>query len=58
MVPASLVPRGQEEIGVFANNEQYLMTAIIIIASRNDTSIRKVHDESWSLFRVSGRSCP
>lgn len=56
MVPASLIPRTKDEIGVFANNERYLMTAIIIIASRNDMSIARVHDEAWALFRVSSTS--
>ncbi len=35
-------------------NERYLLTAIIIIASRHDQSqkMREIHDKSWEVMRV------
>lgn len=51
MVPAAVIPRNPEQLAVFAQNERYLLTALLIIASRN--GMRDVHDKSWAVFRVS-----
>ncbi|GFZ50946.1 hypothetical protein JCM24511_08704 [Saitozyma sp. JCM 24511] len=53
MVPSAIIPRTQEQLGVFAGNERYLLAAIIIIASRHDPGVgmRSVHDRSWAVMR-------
>lgn len=52
MVPSAIIPRTPEEVAQFAQNERYLLTAIIIVASRNQLHMRDVHDKSWAVFRV------
>jgi hypothetical protein len=55
MVPSYLIPRTPDQLAAFAQSERYLLTTMVIIASRHDTSksMRKVHDQSWAVMRVS-----
>ena len=57
MVPSSIIPRTLEALAKFAHDEPYLLAAIVIIASRNDTGdgMREVHNRSWGVMRVSMR---
>jgi hypothetical protein len=54
MVPSYLIPRTPDQLAEFAQSERYLLTTMVIIASRHDTSksMRKVHDQSWTVMRV------
>lgn len=54
MVPSYLIPRNPEQMASFAQSERYLLTTMVIIASRHDTSkaMRQVHDQSWAVMRV------
>jgi len=54
MVPSYLIPRTPDQLAAFAQSERYLLTTMVIIASRHDTSksMRQVHDQSWSVMRV------
>jgi hypothetical protein len=53
MVPSSLIPRSPEQLAVFAQDERYLLTTMIIISSRNNTSeeMRSIHTRSWDVMR-------
>ncbi|CAK9782420.1 unnamed protein product [Cutaneotrichosporon oleaginosum] len=53
MVPADRIPRTPERLAEFARSERYLVTAMIIIASKHDRTegMREVHERSWSLMR-------
>ncbi|KAK4689241.1 hypothetical protein P7C73_g879, partial [Tremellales sp. Uapishka_1] len=53
MVPASIIPRTPDQIAAFARDERYLLAAMVIIASRHNTSpgMRDVHDRSWATMR-------
>ena len=54
MVPSSIIPRTSEDMGRFASDEPYLLTGIIIIASRNHQAqgMREIHERSWAVMRV------
>ena len=56
MVPSAIIPRDQQQLALFARNERYLLSAMIIIASRHDlaSKMKEVHDKSWEVMRVSG----
>lgn len=53
MVPVDRIPRTPEQIANFAHSERYLVTAMIIIASRNHHTVamRDVHERSWGVMR-------
>ncbi|BEI94648.1 uncharacterized protein CcaverHIS019_0702290 [Cutaneotrichosporon cavernicola] len=53
MVPADRIPRTPEQLAEFARSERYLVTAMVIIASKHDRAdgMREVHERSWSLMR-------
>ena len=52
MVSAVDIPRTRQQLARFAQEERHFMTAIIIVASRNDRNLRDVHDRSWEEFTV------
>lgn len=51
----SRVPKTEEDFTGFATEEPYLMTSIIVIASRLSTtpSAHRIHEQSWDLMKVS-----
>lgn len=53
MVPAAIIPQSREQLQIFAQNERYLLAAMIIITSRHDPSpgMQEVHDRSWAVMR-------
>lgn len=53
MVPADRIPRTPEQLADFARSERYLVTAMVIIASRHDRAygMRQVHEQSWMVMR-------
>jgi len=55
MIPSSVIPRTPKQLALFALNERYLLTAMIIIASRHNPNegMREIHDSSWTIMRAS-----
>lgn len=53
MVPADRIPRTPTQLAEFARSERYLVTAMVIIASRHDhaSGMREVHERSWAVMR-------
>ena len=51
MVPSAIIPRTAAQLALFAQNERYLLAAMIIIASRHASGMRQVHDRSWAVMR-------
>ncbi|WOO81900.1 Transcriptional activator ARO80 [Vanrija pseudolonga] len=53
MVPAAMIPRTPEQLAELAVSERYLVSAMIIIASRNDRApgMRTVHERAWGVMR-------
>jgi hypothetical protein len=60
MLRPSLIPQTDAEIAQFARDENYLLTAIIIIASRPDPSpsMRRIHAQTWELMKVRMTTLP
>ena len=58
MVPSSRIPKSGEQFANFARDEPYLLTGIVIIASRNmqGPGMRSLHDSAWAVMRVSRTS--
>ena len=54
MVPAEHIPRDLDQLAEFAEEERYLLTAAIIIASKHHgaAGMKDVHDKSWAVMRV------
>ncbi|WVO16705.1 hypothetical protein L204_104386 [Cryptococcus depauperatus] len=53
IIPSAIIPRTMEQLATFGQNEKYLLTAFVIIASRvdNDPGMRIIHDRSWAVMR-------
>lgn len=50
MVSSADIPRTRQQLAAFAQNEKHLLVAIVVVASRNERSLRDVHDRSWAAF--------
>ena len=52
MIPHHRIPRTEQQLGAFAKEDGYLLTAIIVIASRQDKKL-DIHEKSWNYMQVS-----
>jgi hypothetical protein len=52
VVPASRIPRTDEQLAQFAFDENHLVTAMVVVASRHDAQNPQVHDLSWEYMQV------
>jgi hypothetical protein len=52
IVPVSRIPRNEEQLALFALEENHLVTAMVVIASRHDAQNPQVHDLAWGYMQV------
>jgi hypothetical protein len=55
LVTPGKIPRNMADLAQFAQEEKYLLTAAIIIASKHHPAagMKDIHDKTWAVMRVS-----
>jgi hypothetical protein len=57
MIPHHRIPRTEQQLACFAKDDCHLLTAIIVITSRQEKKL-DIHEKSWNYMQVRAESTP